>query len=669
MLVDYYGLNPDPPYASGITVFVKRTEYTAQVDTAWEAWNSAWGESDATPVFSTTSGTDTIEVEFFGTGSYFCGAGWERYIAIDRQESPTPPCEGGRPGEPYSDLMNLIKHEFGHGVGYNSLDSWPVGTEGCVMNVPASGNPLNNDFCNHEKQLAFWRYGERDTLDLNSPMIYYVGDLMVEDSVLVDSTTWAELSYEQYPESPTVLPSELPVWSVDDTTIAVIVDQDGMSAEIRGVSPGSTTLRVEVGPDLHVVWQESGPFTDQATITVYGLEEGPEACFTLESHSTWIYTDQILNASCSDQGGNIGYSWRFASTGGWTSPSSDTVYDFEGHSSAGASKPVQLKVTDISTGDSTIVADYIDVANDQMTVNGEMAIQVKSTYQYDTDGDSAYWYEQYPPSTDWDDNGSGYTDLINRIWPAGEYEVYLRAEDRVSGELRRGRLPITVCTVTQSCSGARSVFRPPHRHGSLFGGGPILTWTSANGPEALQFYQLMGAHTVPSPFGSNSWFDLEGGSVRNAPWPGDVSWKRGESGGIVTYEFDVDPPTAGEYVFGFAVDPDLGEDVADDIGGYDAASGMAYVSDGSEAMGFLLRAGGRNELAAVVQYGTGRFAPASAEATWKAVRQGGIDLLPGERDVQFVLAASARIGKGSFTVAVLEADDVAALIAMARAIK
>ena len=482
----------------------------------------------------------------------------------------------------------------------------------------------------------------------------------------ISSTVWVRPSYSFTPETPTSAPSEPPVWSINDTTKAVIVGQDGDSVQIEGVGAGSTSLRVELDDDFTVVWQPSGPLSAEGTIVVPNAP-GPEACWDPEAYAMWKATDQYLNAGCSDQGPTIRYSWRFESGGDWTSPSADTLYEFGGHYSSGP-KEVTLRVRDTATEqyrDSTV---YFNVKNETITVYGNAAIEDKATYSYETNDHEAHWFERYTPSLDWTETVDWYTDSIARIWPAGEYMVDLRAEDFRADTLRRGLIGITVCTETQSC-GDRERGLAAARKRALFGAGPLLGWMNNGTARVVQFYQLMGMHTVASVFASSEWLDEKGGRVGNGPWPGDLSWERREAEGIVTYSFEIDPPTTGEYVFGFAVDPDLGTSAAEDVSGYDALSGMAYVTDGTKAMGFLLKVAGRSAHGSVVQYGTRRFAPTSANETFKALRLEGAYLLPGKSDVQFMFAAPLTIGKGTFTVAVVEAENVAALVTKARALK
>ena len=651
-----------PAYDAGTSVHVVDSLATQSEDTATVQaigdWNQAWQPSAHEAVLSMDAGDYLLVVKFDSDGAYYCGDSEDGYAHILRTNADCDGC-GGDACVGSGELKSLLVHEIGHALGYRHLDSFDATYE-CAMDVPLSG-PLNG-ICVQEQQLAFWKYGDRDSVNLEVAMI--TGVNLSVSPIAIEDTIWVRPTYTMTPSTPAVSgPHDAPTWSIDDSSIAAIVDQAGDSVQIAALIGGSTTLRVELEPDRHVIWDPSGPLNAAAMISVTG---GPDACFGVESASTWQATDQYLNAGCSDQGANIRYSWRFEDGGDWTSPSADTLYDFEGHASTGQAM-VSLKVTNISTGLASITSTGVSVSSGSMSVWGDDGIPVKTTYVYLSNHDG-HWWERYPPSLGWTEQVDWYTDSIARIWPGGEYTVDLRAQDGRYSVLRRGKLPITVCTVTQSC-GSQRLAQAPGKDGALFGGGPVLAWIEAGKPQALQFYQLMGAHTGPSPFTSNTWFNEMGGSARNTPWPGSVAWRRAESDGVIAWDFHVEPPTAGEYVFGFALDPDLGVSAADDASAYDPVSRTVYVSDATKAVGFLLRSEGRDAMATVVQYGTKRFAPVSASRTWEAARQGGVNLLTGNSDVQFLLGSSPMSGRGHYTLLMVEAANVAALVAKARAIR
>lgn len=548
------------------------------------------------------------------------------------------------------------------------------------MDVPPIGTPLNRSICVHEQKLAFWKYGQRDSVDVESPMI--TG--LTLNPLTLDSgdTIWVRPTYIQSDGGTgAVAPVIPPSWSIDDsTTVAQILQRQGDSVKILAIGGGTTTLRARLTPDPHVVWE--GP-TASASISVSGprLLPAPAACFTVEGTVTWQLTDQYLSAGCSAKGPNIRYRWRFDANGAWTAPLSDTLFDFQGHSSSGT-KVVSLQVIDLSTGRDSTTSQTIQVQNNSLTISGATAIRQKALYTY-TSSHPAHWWERYSPSLDWQEQVDWYTNSMSRIWPAGEYEVDLRAEDNQSGVLRRGRLPIVVCTETQSCSlslamgGSSSAAAVPEgtnrstaeAGGVIFGAGPVITWSEGGVPRALHFYHLMGSHDVRSPFESPAWLTLDRGEVSNGDHPGGLAWTREPITGGAVYHFTVRPPTAGEYTFGFSLDPDLGTSAVDDRSGFDPASGMVYVHDGTRAAGVLLRhASGGNALASATQFGTGRFAPASAARVNEAQRRRGVTLVPGPSDVQFLIAAPPARGVQQYRLVILEADRVSDLIALARRI-
>jgi hypothetical protein len=106
-------------------------------------------------------------------------------------------------------------------------------------------------------------------------------------------------------------------------------------------------------------------------------------------------------------------------------------------------------------------------------------------------------------------------------------------------------------------------------------------------------------------------------------------------------------------VLGFAADPDLGPNAADDAASYDRERGMVLVVDQARAIGILLRNRGENALASVQEYGVGRFAPATAEGAWQAQRATGPRLVGTPRDVQLVLSAAPASGPASWLLLVV----------------
>jgi hypothetical protein len=134
------------------------------------------------------------------------------------------------------------------------------------------------------------------------------------------------------------------------------------------------------------------------------------------------------------------------------------------------------------------------------------------------------------------------------------------------------------------------------------------------------------------------------------------------------FEFAVTPSEPGAYVFGMALDPDIGPNPADDASGYDATRGLVYAHDAGAAVGFLLRAGRANTAHSVQQYGVARPSPRLPADVWRAQRAGGVFLLTGARDVQLVVSATARNGPAQYTFAVIRAGTLADLQTKADAV-
>jgi hypothetical protein len=108
-----------------------------------------------------------------------------------------------------------------------------------------------------------------------------------------------------------------------------------------------------------------------------------------------------------------------------------------------------------------------------------------------------------------------------------------------------------------------------------------------------------------------------------------------------------------------ALDPDIGTTAANDVSGYDAARGLVYVSDGSGAVGYLLRDASGNALRVVRQYGVGNFAPAIPSDAATAQQSVGVHLMSGPRDVQLLLSAVAGTGAASYDFVLLRGATIA----------
>jgi hypothetical protein len=177
-------------------------------------------------------------------------------------------------------------------------------------------------------------------------------------------------------------------------------------------------------------------------------------------------------------------------------------------------------------------------------------------------------------------------------------------------------------------------------------------------------------HDGDSQFRLPDWIDGDGGRFDDFPTGWSVEWIPEEalSTDARSIRFTVSG-TAASYVFGMALDPDLGPDGSDDVVSWDASRGLVLVVDRHEAVGFLLRDGaGRDAIASVQEYGVGRWAPTVPDAAWAAQRVGGAWLVGSPRDVQLVLSAHPTSGARTWRFIVIRGSSVRAVLATADAL-
>ena len=256
---------------------------------------------------------------------------------------------------------------------------------------------------------------------------------------------------------------------------------------------------------------------------------------------------------------------------------------------------------------------------------------------------------------------------MNRVWPAGAYTRELRQDSSAAAPatLRRGRLSITVCIPVSSCGpalvleGSTPAAAVADTGWSLFGGGPWLAWGSGAGARALRLYDLLGEHDGATPFTSATWLADSGGALSTLPTGWTVEWRRRSLGlaDVQAFDITVGGPTR-PYTFGFALDPDIGPNPADDVSSYDADRGLVTARDGAQAVGYLLRGPTGNALASIQQFGVDRWAPSTPAAAAQAQRQRGTRLLTGPRDVQFVLSAAEAAGATTYTLIMIRGRNV-----------
>jgi hypothetical protein len=356
--------------------------------------------------------------------------------------------------------------------------------------------------------------------------------------------------------------------------------------------------------------------------------------------------DQYLSAACSSVGPTYRYRWQPYAGAPWTAWTADTLYDFPGHTQAG-SRTVTLQVKDTATQQTSTDTLTFAVSSGQVVLNGPTFITDKtSKYYWASNGHSGQWFERYDDGLQWFPATAYEYVGMTRIWPMGEYTVDLRQHKVSAGVLHRGRLFIEVCS-SPGCgpaapvAPAASVATQVGDDWGLFGAGPWIGWGSSATPNVVRLYDLWGMPDRVSPFGETAWFDGTSGRFADAETGWEVVWARRDLtlADVRAFEFSVAGAEARAYVFGFAVDPDLGPNAADDVASWDPVRGLLMVADGSRAVGFMLRNAAGNALRSVQEYGVGHFAPTTADYAWAAQRRPGVRLLGTPRDVQLVLSA------------------------------
>jgi hypothetical protein len=204
--------------------------------------------------------------------------------------------------------------------------------------------------------------------------------------------------------------------------VSIPLTQGGEVGLVPPSSPGSNKLEVTVGPS-------------------------PTACATAEYLHTWERADQYLSAGCSELGANKRFRW-YDTTGtpltGW---STDTLFDFPGHSAVG-SPMVVLEDSNTTTYETSRDTLMFTVSTGQVVVSGPDYVTDKKVKTYAaTAGGSPHagqWFERYDDGPTWYPATAYEQTSMTRIWPAGQYTVDLR-QHKVQGTWQRGRLAIEVC--------------------------------------------------------------------------------------------------------------------------------------------------------------------------------------------------------------------------------
>jgi hypothetical protein len=435
----------------------------------------------------------------------------------------------------------------------------------------------------------------------------------------------------------------------------------------------------------HVSWpaalapQRELAFPNSDTSNAITITLGTACARRAESTSyvnTWRQADQYLSAGCSELGADKRFRWYGAGDTPLSEWSSDTLFDFLGHTGTGA-QIVILKDSNTTTDTTSLDTLTFTVDDGRVVLAGPTLIEDKAKKLYvATAGGQRHWgtwYERYDDGPQWYAASVYDQDTLLRRWPYGDYTVALR-QHLDSGVLKRGRLAITVCSVP-SCEppNAPAAAGAPGGQAAtvwgLFGAGPWLGWGSPDLGRTLRLYDLWGAHDRPTPFGENGWLLGAGGSLVDPVTDWEVRWMPRELGlaDVRAIDLTATNPRARGAVFSMAVDPDLGTHGGDDVASYDAGLGLVVVADGEAAVGLLLLDGddGDNALASVQEYGVGRWAPAVSAAAWAAQREAGIHLRGTLGDVQLLLSAAPVDGGGTWTFVVLRGSTPTAVRARA----
>jgi hypothetical protein len=398
------------------------------------------------------------------------------------------------------------------------------------------------------------------------------------------------------------------------------------------------------------------------------------------SPNTWKLSDQYLSAGCSlTLGSNKRYRWKPDAAAAFTAWSSDTLYDFLGHSGTGA-RMVILEDSTVGTNQNSSDTLTFGVGSDRVVLTGPGFVSDKLKKTYIPYVNAAptlhvgHWYQRFDDGWQWYSLISTDEDTITRIWPMGDYTVELRQHKLQSGTLHRGRRHIIVCSNPGCEANAPPALAPaPAQPGlawGLFGAGPWISWGAPAQRNALRLYDLWGMPERETAFSEAPWLDGTGGRITDAATGWDLAWTPRDLRlpDVRAFDFSVAGAGLRPYTFGMAVDPDLGLNAADDVASYDASRGLILVMDGSRALGFLLRQGDKDALASAQEYGVGRWAPTTTDYAWAAQRAAGAQLVGTPRDVQLVLSARETVGAGAWQFVVIRGASAASVRARADAV-
>jgi hypothetical protein len=440
-------------------------------------------------------------------------------------------------------------------------------------------------------------------------------------------------------------------------------------------SPGSGTWKHTL---KHLSWpaalapSQTLEFPNSDTSNAISITLGT-ACARRAEPTSYVNTlqqaDQYLSAGCSELGTNKRFRWYTAGDVPLTSWSSDTLFDFLGHTSTGG-QIVILKDSNTTTHATTKDTLAFTVSSGQIVPEGPTFITDKQQKAYVAKSAgyvyAMQWFERYDDGPQWYEATAYEQDTLKRIWPWGEYTVDLRAH-KYTGVLWRGRLFIEVCS--PDCGGGaapaalQAAAGGPAGAWGLFGAGPWIGWGSPDLGRTLRLYDLWGMHDRASPFTDVGWFTGPGGTVADAETGWQVTWapRDLEMSEVRAVDLTVTNTRSRAHVFSMAVDPDLGSRGGDDVASYDPQRDLVLVADAEGALGLLLRRGSANALTAVEEYGVGRWAPTISLDAWAAQRSAGVHLRGTPGDVQLVLSAAETSGSATWTFVVLRGTSVEAV--------
>lgn len=538
-----------------------------------------------------------------------------------------------------------------------------------MTNVPEQGD-LNPLPCRYEQQSIYKAYELRNTQPSTGVPIANRIAILDPDVVLTGSTETIQAVglVDPEPSASGGDPDTIPVnvnWNDLDSPyfeVTKILSGTHGRAEVDGIQIGQDPVVALAVDQAHDSVATAFPWaSDTATIVVESAS-GLNPCFDEEHTQTWRNTDQYLTTGCGSTGANIQYRWRFQAGGPWTSFSADTIYDFQGHSTADT-HTVTMEVKNTTTGATEQSSRQFTVLNSLMSMSGPTYVTDKQLKTY-TSSQAAHWYERYDPATQytWQHTLWPPDTEYTRVWAAGEYTTRVRVHRVVGAYVGRDWLDVVVCHESIPGCGPMSLVMPGEdetKRLPLFGGGPWI----AVGDEIVRFYDLTGAHERDTPFADASWLDATGGNrAVRADGRTSLTWDVAAAAPDVReIEFVVDG-VAGSYTFGLALDPDVGSSPADDRSAYDPESGILMAFDGAEAMGFAVRSDAGNSIAGVKQYGARRFAPRNAEELRQAGRQAGVDLTAEGDDVQFLVSTPESTGTQRWTLLMARGDDQQAVL-------